>query len=115
MKPKTFLNAICALLYEKRLVSACDCFESPQFSSQHQCRFGPYFVEPIVAGLNEDGTTYIASADLIGCPMTTDDFVVGGTASDQLFGICEAFYRPNLVSHTTNLSICPFLTRCIGS
>lgn len=30
-------------------------------------RFGPYFIEPVVAGLEEDGTPFIAGADLIGC------------------------------------------------
>ena len=30
-------------------------------------RFGPYFVEPVIAGLEEDGSPFIASTDLIGC------------------------------------------------
>jgi hypothetical protein len=30
-------------------------------------RFGPYFVEPVIAGIEEDGTPFIAGADLIGC------------------------------------------------
>ena len=59
--------------------------------------FGPYFIDPIVAGLDADGTPLVASADLIGCPMIPEDFVVGGTANEQLYGICEALYRPNLV------------------
>jgi hypothetical protein len=29
-------------------------------------RFGPYFCEPIIAGLNEDGTPFICTTDLIG-------------------------------------------------
>ena len=29
-------------------------------------RFGPYFVEPVIAGLRADGTPYVASSDLIG-------------------------------------------------
>lgn len=40
MKPETFTNVVCSLLYEKR--------------------FGPYFVEPIVAGLKPDNTPFIS-------------------------------------------------------
>ena len=61
------------------------------------CRFGPYFVEPLIAGLNDDGTPFIASTDLIGCPMVPSDFVVGGTCSEQLYGMCESLFQPDLV------------------
>lgn len=40
----------------------------------------------------------LASTDLIGCPMDAADFVVGGTCSENLFGMCEALWRPDLVS-----------------
>jgi len=60
-------------------------------------RFGPYFVEPIIAGLDpKTGEPYVASCDLIGCPMIPDDFVVGGTCGDQLYGMCEALWEPDL-------------------
>ncbi|XP_065840126.1 proteasome subunit beta type-3-like [Oscarella lobularis] len=77
MKPRTLLNMVSSFLYEHR--------------------FGPYFVEPIVAGL--DPTTFepfVASMDLIGCPMITSDFVVGGTAAEQLYGMCETLWRPDM-------------------
>lgn len=32
-------------------------------------RFGPYFVEPLVAGLNDDNTPFISGMDLIGAPV----------------------------------------------
>ena len=76
MSPKTMLAVICNLLYEKR--------------------FGPYFVEPIVAGLDKDNKPFVAATDLIGCPMETDDFVVGGTCSEQLYGMCESLWRPEM-------------------
>ena len=41
---------------------------------------------------------YIASMDLIGCPMVTDDFVVSGTCSEQMYGMCESLWEPDLVS-----------------
>lgn len=34
--------------------------------------------------------------DLIGCPEQPDDFVVSGTCSPQLYGMCEALYEPDL-------------------
>lgn len=64
-------------------------------------RFGPYFIEPVVAGLDpKTGEPYIATMDLIGCPMETKDFVVGGTCSDQLYGMCESLWNPDMVSAT---------------
>jgi len=62
-------------------------------------RFGPYFVEPIVAGLQpKTFEPYIASADLIGCITTPEDFVVAGTCEEQLYGMCESLWEPNLDS-----------------
>ena len=59
MKPKTFASMISNMLYERR--------------------FGPFFTEPIVAGL--DPVTfepYVCGMDLIGCINNPVDFIVGG-------------------------------------
>ena len=64
----------------------------------HLPRFGPFFVEPVLAGLDiKTHQPYIATMDLIGCPMETSDFVVGGTCSEQLYGMCESLWRPDMV------------------
>lgn len=79
MTCKTFGNMISSMLYERR--------------------FGPYFVEPVVAGLQDtpDGPKpYLCSMDLIGAPVETNDFVVGGTCTDYLFGSCESLYKPDM-------------------
>ncbi|VDH89586.1 20S proteasome subunit beta 3 [Mytilus galloprovincialis] len=77
IKPKTFMSMVSNLLYERR--------------------FGPYFVEPVIAGLDpKTSEPYIASMDLIGCPMITDDFVVSGTCSEQMYGMCESLWEPNM-------------------
>lgn len=34
--------------------------------------------------------------DLIGCPNNPDDFVVVGTCAEQLYGMCETLWRPNM-------------------
>ena len=61
-------------------------------------RFGPYFVEPVIAGLDcKTSEPYIASLDLIGCPMVTEDFVVSGTCTEQLYGMCESLWEPDMV------------------
>lgn len=60
-------------------------------------RFGPWFCEPIVAGLTEDNTPFLSGMDLIGAPVFTDDFVVSGTCTANLHGMCEAMYRPDMV------------------
>jgi len=65
-------------------------------------RFGPYFVEPIIAGIDRNtGEPYVASCDLIGCPMVPDDFVVGGTCADQLYGVCEVMWEPEMTPEQT--------------
>lgn len=61
------------------------------------CRFGPWFAEPVVAGLREDGTPFLSGLDLIGAPVFTDDFVVSGTCTSNLHGMCESLYRPDMV------------------
>lgn len=77
IKPQTFASVVSNLLYERR--------------------FGPYFVEPVIAGLDpETNQPYIANMDLIGCLNEPDDFVVSGTCSEQAFGMCEALWEPNL-------------------
>ena len=56
-------------------------------------RFGPWFVEPVIAGLNADGTPFITAMDLVGAEVFTTDFVVAGTCSESLYGMCESLYR----------------------
>ncbi|XP_060086102.1 proteasome subunit beta type-3-like [Ylistrum balloti] len=77
IKPKTFMSMVSNLLYERR--------------------FGPYFVEPVIAGLDpKTDEPYIASMDLIGCPMVTEEFVVSGTCSEQMYGMCESLWKPDM-------------------
>eukprot|EP00127_Corallochytrium_limacisporum_P004177 Clim_evm122s157 gene=Clim_evmTU122s157 len=76
IKPKTFMNMVANMLYERR--------------------FGPYFIEPVFAGLDPKEGPFIASCDLIGCPMVTDSFVVCGTADEQLYGMCESLWEPDM-------------------
>uniref|UniRef100_A0A8D8VPT1 Proteasome subunit beta n=1 Tax=Cacopsylla melanoneura TaxID=428564 RepID=A0A8D8VPT1_9HEMI len=77
MSPKVLLSMISNMLYERR--------------------FGPYFVEPMVIGLDpETAEPIIGNMDLIGCVNIPSDFVVGGPSSDQLYGMCETLWEPNL-------------------
>ena len=79
IEPNTFSQLVSSTLYERR--------------------FGPYFVGPVVAGIHsKTKKPYIAGFDLIGCIEESKDFIVSGTASDQLFGMCESLYEPNLES-----------------
>lgn len=75
--PQTFANLVSSSLYERR--------------------FGPWFVSPVVAGINgTDGKPFICGFDSIGCIDFAKDFIVAGTASDQLFGTCEGLWEPDL-------------------
>ncbi|KAL1459103.1 hypothetical protein WDU94_011110 [Cyamophila willieti] len=77
MSPKVLLSMISNMLYERR--------------------FGPYFVEPMVVGLDpETAQPIVGNMDLIGCVNIPSDFVVGGPSSDQLYGMCETLWEPNL-------------------
>jgi len=74
--PKTFAHLASSTLYERR--------------------FGSYFVEPVIAGIEDDGTPFIAATDLIGSINLAKDFAVAGTASEKLFGMAEALWEPDL-------------------
>ncbi|OMP84929.1 Proteasome component PUP3, partial [Diplodia seriata] len=67
-------------------------------SSLYERRFGPYFVSPVIAGINQTtGKPFICGFDSIGCIDFAKDFIVAGTASDQLFGTCEGLWEPDLL------------------
>uniref|UniRef100_A0A1E1XFG1 Proteasome subunit beta n=1 Tax=Amblyomma aureolatum TaxID=187763 RepID=A0A1E1XFG1_9ACAR len=75
--PKTIGSVISNLLYERR--------------------FGPYFVQPVVAGLDPvTNEPYICAMDLIGCIDSPKDFVVAGTCEEQCYGMCETLWEPDM-------------------
>lgn len=76
IKPEAFSAMLTSVLYEKR--------------------FGPYFTEPVVVGLNDKNEPFLSAMDLIGAPVMTKDFVVSGTCTANLFGMCESMYRPDM-------------------
>ncbi|KAJ0505880.1 putative proteasome endopeptidase complex [Helianthus annuus] len=76
MKPETFASLVSAMLYEKR--------------------FGPYFCQPVIAGLGEDDKPFICTMDSIGAKELAKDFVVAGTASESLYGACESMFKPDM-------------------
>lgn len=77
MRPRTMTALISSFLYEKR--------------------FGPYFVEPVIAGIDDKtGEPFIASTDLLGNITEPEEFCVTGTCEEQLYGMCETLWEPNL-------------------
>ena len=76
IKPSTYGALVSAVLYERR--------------------FGPFFASPVVAGLQPDDSPYLAGMDSIGAVETAKDFIVTGTNSESLFGMCESMWRPEL-------------------
>ncbi|KAL7673631.1 hypothetical protein ACOME3_008484 [Neoechinorhynchus agilis] len=60
----------------------------------YEHRFGPYFVNPVVAGLNGD-EPHVYQMDIIGCLDEKPDFAIGGgTAEEQCVGLAEQFWKP---------------------
>jgi 20S proteasome subunit beta 3 len=76
MSPKVITHLLSTLLYEKR--------------------FGPYYMEPVIAGLDDKNQPFLGSMDLIGATMMTRDFVVAGNCTGNLYGMAESLYRPDL-------------------
>ncbi|VDD79980.1 unnamed protein product [Mesocestoides corti] len=77
IKPKTLLCMLSNLLYERR--------------------FGPYFVEPVVVGIDPaSGAPFVSGMDLIGCPAESEEFVVGGSCTEQLYGMCETLWEKDM-------------------
>jgi len=75
MLPKTFASLVGTTLYEHR--------------------FGPFFVSPIVIGL-QDNKPILYNYDSIGTQTDTEVFAAVGTAGDNFNGLCESFYKVNL-------------------
>ena len=75
MPVKTFISLVGTTLYEHR--------------------FGPFFVSPIVVGLEGD-VPHICTYDYTGCQTDTEDFAVGGTAGENFYALCEAYYHNNI-------------------
>jgi len=76
MSPQAFSNMVSSLLYESR--------------------FGPYFSEPVIAGLGEGNKPYLCGMDLLGAQVHTDDFMVAGDCTEAMYGLCESLYQPDL-------------------
>lgn len=63
---------------------------------QYKRRFSPYFIEPLIAGLDDNNEPYLSTSDSIGCMCDSDGFFCIGTGSENMLGICESFYKDNL-------------------
>ena len=68
MKPSTFAHFVSALLYEKRCVSHLlhASFRLPAHACVCISSFGPWFCEPVIAGLEPDGKPFVTGMDLLG-------------------------------------------------
>ncbi|KAM9999960.1 hypothetical protein ACTFIZ_008408 [Dictyostelium cf. discoideum] len=77
MSPRVVSNLLTNMLYEKR--------------------FGPYFTEPLICGLEgPDNKPFISGMDLIGASVATDDFLVVGTMTPAMYGVCETLYKKDM-------------------
>lgn len=76
IKPKTFANMVSSTLYAKR--------------------FGPYFAEPVIAGLDKDNKPFLCAMDLLGCIAEEKEFAAAGTCAESLLGTCETFWKKDM-------------------
>ncbi|PFH34351.1 proteasome beta subunit [Besnoitia besnoiti] len=60
-------------------------------------RFAPCFVSPVVAGLDPaTHEPFLSAFDYIGAACYAKDFVCNGTSAEQLVGVCEALWKPDM-------------------
>ena len=80
LTPQLFINLVASTLYEHR--------------------FSPFYLNPIVVGLDvqDNYKPYVACYDSIGCITQSGEFQVAGTSSEMLYGTCEAFFKPKMDS-----------------
>ncbi|KAK8808177.1 proteasome subunit beta [Blastocystis sp. subtype 4] len=82
-------------LRENREISP-EAFASLVRTLQYKHRFGPYFVEPVIAGLNKKGEPFVDAMDTIGAGLYKPKFAVSATCAESLLGTCEAFYKDDM-------------------
>jgi 20S proteasome subunit beta 3 len=95
LTPRLFINLVSSTLYEHR--------------------WAPFFVNPIVVGLDvlDNYKPYVATYDSIGCLTESGQFQVAGTSSELLYGACEAFYKENMESEQLFETISQSLVSCV--
>ncbi|EGG23836.1 proteasome subunit beta type 3 [Cavenderia fasciculata] len=76
MTPQVLSNLVGNMLYEKR--------------------FGPYFTEPVICGLDTQDKPFISGMDLIGASVYTEDFLLVGTMTPAMYGLCETLYKKDM-------------------
>ncbi|KAL0232133.1 hypothetical protein PCE1_003129 [Barthelona sp. PCE] len=63
---------------------------------QYIKRWSPFYVEGIIAGFDKDGKPRVYGTDIIGDITEPHDFIVAGTCEENLMGMAETFWRPDL-------------------
>jgi len=76
MSPRAFTKVVSSMLYSRR--------------------FGPYFVEPIIVGMEDDGSPFIAAMDLIGATEICENFACVGTTENELYGCAENLWNKDM-------------------
>ncbi|CAG9460905.1 unnamed protein product [Pedinophyceae sp. YPF-701] len=76
MSPQAFAHMVSSVLYGRR--------------------FGPYFCEPVIAGLDKDDKPFITGMDSLGAMETSPDFMCAGTAPDSMWGMCESMFKKDM-------------------
>merc|ERR550539_2260991 len=94
MNPKVVAKVTSKTLYEKR--------------------WSPFFLDPLVAGIDRNGNTYVAGMDLIGATETPNVFVTGGTSADMITGITETVAQ-NLTDDTPPKEVMERLVEAVRS
>merc|ERR1711976_192479 len=79
MSPRVFTFTLANLLYSRR--------------------FGPYFIDPIIAGLDHKNNPFVATMDSIGAiDIISEGFACVGTTGSELTGIAEVLWKKNMNS-----------------
>lgn len=92
----------CYKLRENRDISP-EVFANLVKTKQYKHRFGPYFIEPVIAGLDkvdfdtfytnshmQNNEPFVDAMDTIGAGLYNPKFAVSATCAESLLGTCEA-------------------------
>jgi 20S proteasome subunit beta 3 len=89
-----FKNSIFTLRNSKKISPFC--FSNMLSNLLYENRFSPFLVETILIGFDERMDLLIESKDMIGASSFSPNFSSIGSSAENLYGLCEVFWRPEM-------------------
>lgn len=72
------------------------CFSNILSCLLYEHRFSPFLIETILVGFDERSNIIIESKDMIGASSFSSNYSSIGASSENLYGLCEIFWKPEM-------------------